>query len=296
VTRPGTVSVAIASRAPAHLLDACLASVAPEAARLGAEVVVARAAGASAPSDVMARYPEVKFIVADGPDVPRLRAAGLAAATGELVALTEDHCVARAGWLESLVGASHTNADVVGGAMDNARRERAVDWAAYFAEYGFFAERSNRGPVPSITGANVAYGSPALDEVRRLTAAGEWENVVHDRLLAQGRTLAFLPTATIYQNQSYRFGAFCQDRFAHGRNYARRRLAELRPGRRWLLLAGTWLLPPLLALRIARVIGPHQRRAFVLALPLTLAFLAAWAAGEAWGYLLGPGRGATTHA
>jgi hypothetical protein len=61
------------------------------------------------------------------------------------------------------------------------------------------------------------------------------------------------------------------------------------------MLATVWLLPPLLALRIARVIAARQRAAFVRALPITLAFLAAWAAGEWWGYALGPAHGAMPH-
>jgi hypothetical protein len=254
-------------------------------------VLLARAGGARTVSGIADRYRGVRFIAAaDGADVPRLRATGLAAAAGDLVALLEDHCVADRGWLDALIAAAKAGADVAGGAMDNGRPERIVDWAAYFSEYGFFAERSNTGPVPALTGANVAYRRPVIEDVRRLTAAGEWENVVHAHLHAQNRTFAFVPTATVRQNQSYGFAAFCRDRFEHGRDYARRRLAEAPPRLRWMMLAAAWALPPLLAFRIARVIARRQRPAFLRALPVTLAFLAAWAGGEWWGYLVVPAR------
>ena len=65
--------------------------------------------------------------------------------------------------------------------MDNARRSRAVDWAAYFAEYGFFStERPERaeGP-PLLTGANVAYKRHVIADVIGWAQDGEWENVAH---------------------------------------------------------------------------------------------------------------------
>ena len=57
--------------------------------------------------------------------------------------LTEDHCVPGPHWVEELCLGVDNVAEIVGGGMDNARRSRAVDWAAYFAEYGFF---STTGP------------------------------------------------------------------------------------------------------------------------------------------------------
>lgn len=292
-TQP-TVSVVVASFREAALLEACLASLRPQCAARDAELIVARACNPQELDEWQRRYAATRFVhCPEGAGIPRLRATGMSAATGDIVALTEDHCVAAPDWLERLLAAQgRSDTDVVGGSMDNARRDRSVDWAAYFSEYGFFAENGGSvGEQPLLTGANVAYSRKVVDQIAAEAGAGEWENVLHARLLEQGRALAFVPEAAIYQNKRYGFRAFCRDRFEHGRDYARRRLS-LEPGhRRWLYLFGSAALPFVLTLRVARVIGAGQRLAFLRALPLTFTFLGAWSFGEAVGYLRGPAPG-----
>jgi hypothetical protein len=63
-------------------------------------------------------------------------------------------------------------------------------------------------------------------------------------------------------------------------------------GRRWVYLAGTPLLPPLLYGRMAAEVfrrGRH-RGDFAAATPLILAYVTTWAAGEAVGYAAGGGH------
>jgi glycosyltransferase involved in cell wall biosynthesis len=284
-----TVSVVVASCRERGLLDACLASLLPQCRTHGAAVVVARADSPEGVADLQRVYPEVRFVPAPlDATIPQLRGQGLAEADGDIVALTEDHCVAAPDWIAQLAAAPRS-ADVVGGAMGNARRDRALDWAAYFSEYGFFAGGAGpAGDRPSLTGANVAYRRRVIDHVVSLARQGEWENVVHARLAASGSTLQFLTTAAVYQNDTYRFWGFCRNRYEHGRDYARRRLVEEGGARRLLYLAGSAVIPVLLTARVAGAVARADRRAFLRALPLTFAFLTAWAAGEAAGYLLGP--------
>jgi hypothetical protein len=248
---------------------------------------VARA-GSDAEVEALRRgYPDVRFVGAPvGATIPELRGIGLAEAEGEIVAVTEDHCIPARDWLAQLLTAP-AECDVVGGAMGNARHSRAVDWAAYFAEYGFFATRPAAAGTPAITGANVAYRRPVIARVAALARTGEWENVVHDCLLAAGSKMTFLPNATVLQNDTYRFWDFCRNRYGHGRDYARRRLVDEPRFQRWVLFATTPLLPFLLTLRVARAAAHVDRAAFARALPVTFLFLGAWAAGEAAGYWAG---------
>jgi glycosyltransferase involved in cell wall biosynthesis len=292
------LSVVVASFRQRALLDQCLASLMPQCAEHGAEIVVARCCPRGEFEELEKAYPSVLFVPApDGSGVPYLRSQGLAAAEGDVVALTEDHCVVASDWLAQLAVAEQAGADVVGGAMDNARRSRAVDWAAYFAEYGFFAQSGNQpGAAPLLTGANVAYSRRVVGDVVAWARQGEWENVAHSRLLARGSTMQFLRTAAVYQNQSYRFWDFCRDRYEHGRDYARRRLVGAPAARRWVYGTGSAILPFLLVSRVARAVAPANRRAFIRALPITFAFLTAWSVGEAVGYLLGPAADASTAA
>jgi hypothetical protein len=173
--------------------------------------------------------------------------------------------------------------------MDNAQRKRAIDWAAYFSEYGLFATtRTDTGEGMQLTGANVAYRRSIVGDVVAWASAGEWENVAHERLRARGSSLHFVDSAPVYQNKTYEFWDFCRDRYEHGRDYARTRLVEERGARRWLLTAVTPLLPVVILTRVARAAAPTRWGAFLRALPATLAFVSAWSVGEAVGYLRGP--------
>ncbi len=289
-TSTPVVSVVVASNRDEELLRACVQSLAPQCARAGAELIVARAGTPDEVADVAARMPEARFVQTAHRDIPRLRGAGMAAARGEVVAVTEDHCVASDGWLDALVAGMSESADVVGGGMDNARVARAVDWGAYFSEYGFFApmRETSRGGPPLLTGANVAYRRPVVADVTAWAQAGEWENTAHGRLAERGSRMAFAPKAAIYQNKSYGFASFCVDRYEHGRDYARTRLTESPSANRWTLAAASPLLPALLTYRVGRAASRGRVGTFVRALPATFAFLTAWSVGELVGYLRGP--------
>ena len=284
------ISVVVASFRGLELVAESLDSLRSQCTRHGAELILARATREplSALGPIAAGC-RIVAAPADA-DVPRLRAAGLAEATGEWVALTEDHCVADAGWLDALVAAGDSGVHVLGGRMGNAKRDRATDCGAFFSEYGFFGANRVRGAVrapPLVTGANVAYHRSVVPEVAAWAREGQWENVIHDRLYAAGRRFRLVPAARIRQNQSYRLGAFCRDRFEHGRDYAATRGRGLPLWRRAALAATTPLLPALLTARIARLVDPEERRELPRALPATLEFLAAWSFGEATGYVRG---------
>jgi len=285
-----TVSVVVASNRDKALLQACLGSLLGQCQRLNAELLVARAGTSSDVASLGKTYPSVRFLAASvDASIPQLRALGMAQASGDVVALTEDHCLADENWVEALTQTANSDADVVGGGMDNARRSRAVDWAAYFAEYGFFStERPEPQGTPLLTGANVAYKRHIIADVISWAEDGEWENVAHTRLVARGSMLRFARTAAIYQNQTYSLSGFCVDRYEHGRDYARKRLVEESGARRWILLAASPLLPPLLTWRVARAAARGRWGTFLRALPATVLFLTAWSVGEGVGYFLGP--------
>jgi hypothetical protein len=290
----GSISVVIASPREPALALACLRSVLPQARACGAPVILARTGDAGA---VVARLSEggapaavdvVPVDAAPGASLPAVRGAGLAAVRTPYAALVEDHCVAAPGWLEALSAtAAGTGADFVGGRMGNAEQSRAVDWAAYFAEYGFFMGTASGDAAPLATGANVLYGPPALPLAAQWASEGLWEDVIHARLAAAGCDLTVTPAAVMLQNQRYAVGAFCLDRYRHGFAYARVRLREQDGAGRWVRALTAPLLPVLLAWRLRANVRPGEDAAFWRALPLTLVFLSAWAAGEMMGYVRG---------
>lgn len=283
--------VAVASFRERRLLEDCLAGLAPEAMARGAEVVVARAGNDEERRALAEAHPGIRFVAAPADaSLPELRGIALEACGGERVALTEDHCVPSPGWLAALAAGHAEGALVVGGALGNRRTERALDCGAYFAEYGFFGPDAGRGGAAvAPTGANVSYVQPLAAEIAGWFREGLWENVANERLRKRGAEVRFQPEALVLQNHSYQLGAFCRDRFEHGLAFARRRLVDEGSGRRWVYLIFTPLLPALLLRRVAAAARRGQEGAFWRALPFTLLFLSAWAAGEAAGYARGPG-------
>jgi hypothetical protein len=286
--QPVPVTVVVPSFRRPELLDACLASLLRQSTTTAFEIVVARPGSDWVPPEGT-RCPVRVVPAPEGTTLQGLRALGLAEARGALVAMTEDHCVAKDGWLDALVAALGS-ADVVGGGMGNAQTERAIDWGAYFAEYGVYSGcRVPADGVPAMTCANVGYRRVVVRIVARWSLEGFNEDVIHRRLSAMGHSCQFLHWSSVVQNDHYAFGAFCRDRFAHGLDYARTRITiERSRWRRGLFIVGVVLLPMLLFTRLLRSGARESPRAFLGAAPWTLAFLMAWSAGECAGYLKGP--------
>ncbi len=288
-----SLSIVVASFRERRVLDECLAALVPQCAHARVELIVARRGSAADCASVAHDYPSARVLpVPLNADLPRIRGAGLALASGRLSALTEDHCVPSPDWSATWMGLADSDAplpDVIGGCMDNGQRSRAVDWGAFFAEYGFFAG-SGSAPRALITAANVVYSSRIVAHVADMMQDGAWENVVHDRLRSEGARFEWTERALVAQNLRYQVGAFARDRFEHGYDYARVRLRESTAANRWLYAFGTFALPALLTFRIARVAVNSAARVwqFSRALPFTVFFLSAWAAGECAGYLEGP--------
>ena len=286
-------SVVIASAGGLARLWRAVAALESELERTGAQLVIARSAPEAEERVVRDRLPGATVVWAPtGAGIPRLRGLGLAAATGDPVAITEDHLVAGDHWLERLFAPLQTGIDIVGGGMQNRKGSGAVAWAAYLSDYGFYsyARPASTAPVPLLTMANLAHRRRDVARIAQWCSEGAWENVVHDRLAAEGRTLTFAPDARIIHDHAYRFSDFIRNRYEHGWDYARARLTENPTVSRLPLVAMTPVLPLVLFARIARAAAGEDRGAFVRALPLTIAFLYAWSAGEAMGYLKGPIR------
>lgn len=288
--------VVVASFRDRALLDACLASLWPQCKARGAGLVVARDEQCGDLASLAAAHPGAVFVAAPaGASVPMLRGIGLARAKPAGVAvLVEDHCVVCDGWLASLLAGMHDVA-AAGGGMDNAQTERAIEWGAYFSEYGFFdATRSpDHGTLPLLTGANVAYSPDVCDAVTRWMCEGAWENTVHMRLAEDGHRFRFVADAVVAQNMRYGFASFCRDRFVHGRDFARTRLRLAQTGtvRRAIMTVLAPCLPVLLTARLWNMAAGRTRARrwqFIRSAPFTIAFLAAWSVGEAVGYALGP--------
>ncbi|MES2125012.1 MAG: hypothetical protein V4503_10045 [Gemmatimonadota bacterium] len=284
------LSVVLASCRESAIVAEAIAALLPQCHEAGAELIVARSVpnGPADPEGLFAGCRLVHCLATA--TIPEIRGAGLTGATGDFVLLTEDNCVPRANWVDRLFSGFDSGAEIVGGTMGNAHPDRAVDTAAYLAEYGFFGEARTApgtGASPMVTGANVGYRRSVMHEAAAWASAGDWEGVIHHRLVAQGARVLLVRDAVVDQNLHYQVGSFCRDRFSHGFEYASVRSAEWGVSRRLTMTCATVLLPLLLTWRAWQNAARASSTTFVRALPCTLVFFTAWAVGEAAGYLRG---------
>ena len=280
------MSVVLASCRSAELVAQAVASLLPQCREAGAPLIVARST-ALADADAVLEGCRVVWC-SPGATIPEIRGAGLAAATGDWVLLTEDNCVARSDWVKRLCAGFEAEVAVVGGTMGNAHPDRPIDAGAYFAEYGYFGPSRSApggGASPFVTGANVAYSRSVAGDAAVWASAGDWEGVIHHRLAARGARFALVSDAMVDQNLHYQFGSFCVDRFEHASGYAKVRSEGWGTGKRLVMACATPLLPPFMTWRAWRNAGRPNLGGFLKALPFTLAFFTAWATGEASGYL-----------
>jgi hypothetical protein len=302
-----TLSVVVTVVDGGEALARCLAALAVESAAVELEVLVPWDASVAGAGELAARHPRVRFLAlgelataraaassaAWHERIDRRRAAGLAAASGEIVALIEDRGAPRRGWARGLL-AEHERLGhaAIGGAVDFAGGTRWA-WAAYLADFGRYRPPIAPGPRAYLTDVNVSYRRRALAATRELWRERYHETTVHWALARAGETLYLSDRFAVEQRRSPpRPGALLAERWSSGRLFAATRARELGRGRRLALAA---LTPALPALFVARDLARRARRPddgarppLGTAVALALA-AAAWSVGELAGYLTAEG-------
>jgi hypothetical protein len=217
-----------------------------------------------------------------------LRARGLAAARGEIVALLEDHGIPDPGWSSSLTAMHRQDFAAVSGPIENGV-DRFLNWAVYFCDFGRYQAPLPAGETVSASDANVSYKRPVLEQLHSLWKDVFREPEVNGAIRARGGKLAITPGMIVQQSRQLRFGEALSERFIWGRSYAAIRSASVSLPRRAFFALFSPALPPLIlgrmflnVLRKKRCVG-----VFLMALPITAALTVSWACGELAGYLSG---------
>ncbi|WP_395622138.1 glycosyltransferase [Sphingomonas daechungensis] len=291
----GFSSDTIAPVARADYLAECLEALAKQADPPTMEIIVAHHEPIEGLDAVKARFSDVRFLSTpdvvkrvggrEHHDVPRGRA--IAAATGELIGLLEDHELPDPRWAASVVEAHRRTDAGIGGAIENGV-DRALNWAVYFCDFGRYQNPVPAGASAFASDANVTYKRADLDLVRESWEDAYREVPVNDALRALGKTISLDPTMVVYQNRhALTFGEALRERYSWGRSYGATRVTWLTTPKRLAYTALAPVLPALLLLRMGRRAWQRKRHFgnFLRAVPFIVPLLMAWSSGEMAGYL-----------
>ena len=284
-----TLSVVVPVRLAADTITATIQALLIQCQGLEAEIIAV--VSGEDPSRAVLRDLEPKLRViemAGRHSVPQLRAEGIRAARGRLVAITEDHCLFSPGWAAGLVRTLDSrDAAAAGGPVENGRTGSGLEWAIYFSRYAGSMPPLPRGSTGSLPGNNACYKREVLETLAPLYAHGFWENDINRELAARGYVLWLEPDLVVTHHKPYRFGPYLALRYRHARCFG----GMIQTGRMQRALLSP-LIPVLLLVRAARAVfaKKRRRRQFLLALPPLLLCYLVWFWGELVGYLCGPGQ------
>lgn len=202
-----TASIVIPTRHRPEYLHVTLDSISPQVRSADAELIVVDDGGDPATAQVAAAH-GARLIATDGAGANAARNAGIAAAHGDPVVLTDDDVVAPAGWLDTMLDgvAAAPDREVFGGPI-RARLEGGGPRSCgresppiTTLDYGT-ADRD----VPLVWSANMAVRRSALDRVgafdesiRGRGEEEEWER----RYAAQGGRIRYLAGAGLEHRRS----------------------------------------------------------------------------------------------
>ena len=260
----------------------CLAVLEPQVTAVGGEIVVGDGHGGALTEDYVRRSGCVSWIQAPGASVFELRARAAAAARGEIIATTEDHCVVGSDWCAAILEAfaSHPEAQAVWGPILNGSREHWIDWANYLHTFGGFlppCDPEQRVRCPP--NANVAYRRDVFPDGP--IPAGWMELELSPRLLHEGR-FHMHERLVVTHVQSHGFWHTLLAHFDNGRA-----TTGLNP----IPLSGRQLPWNVFRATVGVIGGGQAMRPIVRkSLPLIFLLSCCHALGETVGILAGPGK------
>jgi hypothetical protein len=221
-----------------------------------------------------------------------LRARGIEAARGDIVAMLEDHGRPDAHWARRMAAAHREPWAAVGGAIENGI-DRPLNWAVYFCDFGRYQNPLPAGESEFASDANICYKRSALESVQGAWQGQYRETEVNWELRSRGQKLALAPDAVVYQQRlGLRLATALAERYIWGRSYAESRCSLISRGKQLALAATSPLIPIVLVSRMARDAFSRRRNfsAFLRSVPITALLACAWSAGEARTYICGGTR------
>ncbi len=290
---PVKLSIVVVSIYSQRSLRRCLDSILACENQDGIEVIVANSSSDTSLSYLAVKYPSVRFIqFSENTGIPDLSAGGIAQTSGEIIALTDSSCLVDVGWITSILKAHQSQSAVVGGTVEIHGLTKAVDWAAYFCEYGEFMYPLRTGSVDALPGNNISFKRSALLIGNEYVKNKFWKTFWCQRLRAEGIELISEPSIMVYYTKNFRLISFLTRRFHHGRCFAGMRAIKFTFIKRIIYLGGSVFLPFIFLYRVTFTIVGKKRRLkeLLLSFPLIVLAIIFWSLGETCGFLAGTGK------
>jgi len=288
--RPSSASVSVILVAIGSLshIDRALQSLESQRNAPEFETIVAADPELGDLAPLKAKYPGITMISRDGCRTPiELTTAGIDAATGDRILLTEDSCVATPEWVGTLSSTEWRDRAAVGGPIEPMPDASPAMWAFFYVDFFRYMQPLEDGVSPSLSVCNVAYHRSHLAEIKSLWSEGFHETEIHRALQQRFGPLHICANAEVHVRRTVSFGDAVYERYAFGRLFAATRAVYAGTGRRLFYLAFSPALPVLLMGRMtARAVksGPIFSM-FIRALPALISMVLAWTWGEWLGYL-----------
>lgn len=242
-------------------------------------------------------WPTVQFIdIPEDPPPPhpglehwkydRRRSAGLAAARGEVIAMTEDRAIPGDRWCATLWEEHRRRAyGVIGGGVEYTG-SAVVNRAVFYCDFGRYQPPFQAALVDYVSAANVSYKRAVLENCHDVWKDFYDESEVHGRIREAGGKIYLTPELTVrYDRGPLPARLALRQKRASGRVFAGRR-AQAGTARRMAYAA---LSPALAPLMLFRMFWLRKRRGqpvgpFLTAAPFTFLCLLFWSLGEFMGY------------
>jgi len=276
------LSIVVPVRKARATLDQTVVSLRRACEGIDAEVIVVYASQDETAA-IAERLSGVRLVRVGGKfSVPQLRRDGVRAAQGEFVLITEDHCTVACDWASKLLAAAESHpASGWGGPVANARNSW-LGWAHYLTRYTAFLPPGKAAYTRHLPGNNALYRKDDLLSFATEFADGFWEAEFNVVLTRERGPFWYAPDAPVTQQQMRGLFEYASLRYRHGRCYGAR-CGQTHSAIFFFVAALLFWR----GLRAAVNNGLALR--FLLCSPLLAAYYAAWAAGEAVGFIAGAG-------
>ncbi len=225
--------------------------------------------------------------------VPEMRSIGFRMAEGDLVAMTEDHCIPTRNWCENIRRLHEKYPEeVIGGAVENGATESLIDWSCYLCEYLDFMLPLIDAPKGTVPGNNVAYKRSVINSHKDLFMAGLWEYFVHAELAKAGITFRMDPSLVVLHRKYFTVNDFQTQCYYFARSFGAMRVSQVTSSQLWFYRFVSLSLPLLVIGRLFEKVFWRKRaryKEFLLSLHYTIWFQLCWCCGEITGYWFGEG-------